>query len=108
MGNGWIINRTTILTLPPSTPQAARTVTVTQSRDALVEAALTQVLSEGDKVLESLDLTGDPHDALGVLIRSSWLLIPSQARSWRRLRHSLPLGRVQRTPRQSPPSASPT
>ena len=39
------------------------------SRDALVEAALTRVLAEGEELLAGLDLTGDPRDALRVLIR---------------------------------------
>lgn len=44
------------------------------SREVLVETALTRVLADGDEVLESLDLTGDPVDALRSLIESSWRL----------------------------------
>jgi AcrR family transcriptional regulator len=65
------------------------------SRDALVEAALTRVLSEGDKVLETLDLTGDAREALGVLIRSSWLLIAQASAVLEAAQASLPPGRVQ-------------
>jgi TetR/AcrR family transcriptional repressor of mexCD-oprJ operon len=65
------------------------------SRDDLVEAALMRVLSEGDKVLGSLDLTGDPRDALGVLIRSSWLLIAQSSAILEAAQASLPPGRVQ-------------
>jgi TetR/AcrR family transcriptional regulator, mexCD-oprJ operon repressor len=65
------------------------------SRDALVEAALTRVLSEGDKVLGSLDLTGDPRDALSVLIGSSWLLIAQSTAILEAAQASLPPGRVQ-------------
>ena len=45
------------------------------SREALVEGALTRVLDQGEEVLGTLDLTGDPREALRVLIESSWLLM---------------------------------
>ena len=45
------------------------------SREVLVETALIRVLADGDEVLESLDLTGDPVDALRSLIESSWRLM---------------------------------
>ena len=44
------------------------------SREALVEGALTRVLDQGE-VLGTLDLTGDPREALRVPIESSWLLM---------------------------------
>jgi TetR/AcrR family transcriptional regulator, mexCD-oprJ operon repressor len=65
------------------------------SRGALVEAALTRVLSEGDKVLGRLHLTGDPRDALSGLIRSSWLLIAQSTAILEAAQATLPPGRVQ-------------
>ncbi|MEV0153778.1 helix-turn-helix domain-containing protein [Micromonospora sp. NPDC050686] len=65
------------------------------SREALVEAALIRVLSEGEKVLEGLDLTGDPRAALTVLITSSWLLIAQASAVLEAAQAALPPGRVQ-------------
>lgn len=45
------------------------------SRAALMEAALVDVLERGNKVLDALDLDGDPGDALERLVRSSWGLL---------------------------------
>jgi TetR/AcrR family transcriptional repressor of mexCD-oprJ operon len=45
------------------------------SREALIEATLTRLLERGERVLEGLDLTGDPREALRTLIESSWRLI---------------------------------
>ncbi|MBE1489606.1 TetR/AcrR family transcriptional regulator [Plantactinospora soyae] len=65
------------------------------SREVLVEAALQRVLAEGEKVLESLDLTGDPRHALSVLIRSSWLLIAQSSAVLEAAQTALPPERVQ-------------
>ncbi|MEV6928291.1 TetR/AcrR family transcriptional regulator [Dactylosporangium sp. NPDC051485] len=65
------------------------------SREALVEAAVMRVLSEGEKVLGGLDLTGDPREALNVLIRSSWLLLAQASAVLEAALASLPPGRVQ-------------
>src|SRR5689334_21941579 len=65
------------------------------SREALVEAAVMRVLSEGEKVLGGLDLTGDPREALNVLIRSSWLLLAQATAVLEAAQASLPPGRVQ-------------
>jgi TetR/AcrR family transcriptional regulator, mexCD-oprJ operon repressor len=45
------------------------------SREALIEATLARLLQRGEAVLGSLDLTGDPRQALRTLIESSWRLI---------------------------------
>ena len=45
------------------------------SREALIEATLARLLERGEAVLGSLDLTGDPRQALRTLIESSWRLI---------------------------------
>jgi TetR/AcrR family transcriptional regulator, mexCD-oprJ operon repressor len=49
------------------------------SREVLVEAALVRLLSEGDAVLEAVDLSGDPRDGLRALVESGWLLIAQAA-----------------------------
>ena len=65
------------------------------SRGALVEAALSRVLDEGDKVLESLDLTGDPREALRTLIESGWLLMAQSSAILEAAQATLPPGRIQ-------------
>ncbi len=65
------------------------------SRDALIEAALTRVLDEGDKVLGGLDLTGDPREALRALIESGWLLMAEASAVLEAAQATLPPGRIQ-------------
>lgn len=65
------------------------------SREVLVDSALSRVLTEGEKVLEGLDLTGNPRDALSSLIRSSWLLLAQSTAVLEAAQASLPPGRVQ-------------
>ena len=65
------------------------------SREALVEAALTRVLDEGDTVLGSLDLTGDPREALRILIESGWLLMAEASAVLEAAQATLPPGRIQ-------------
>lgn len=65
------------------------------TRDALIEAALVRVISEGETVLASLDLSGDPRRALRVLIESSWLLIARASAVLAAAQAALPPGRVQ-------------
>jgi TetR/AcrR family transcriptional repressor of mexCD-oprJ operon len=65
------------------------------SREALIEAALTRVLDEGDKVLESLDLSDDPREALRTLIESGWLLMAEASVVLEAAQATLPPGRVQ-------------
>jgi TetR/AcrR family transcriptional regulator, mexCD-oprJ operon repressor len=65
------------------------------SREALIEAALTRVLDEGDQVLAGVDLTGDPREALGVLIESGWLLMAQAGAVLDAARETLPPGRIQ-------------
>lgn len=65
------------------------------SREVLVETAMIRLLSQGDEVLEGVDLTGDPREGLRALMESGWLLI-TQATSVLQAAHSaLPAGRVQ-------------
>lgn len=65
------------------------------SREILVEATLESVLAKGEEVLERLDLTGDPRQALRTLIESSWLLIAQAGAVLEAAQATLPQGRVQ-------------
>lgn len=64
------------------------------SREALVEAALVRLLTQGDEVLEAVDLTGDPRDGLRALVESGWLLIAQAASVLHAAQAALPPGRV--------------
>ena len=64
------------------------------SREALVEAALTRVLDEGDEILGKLDLAGDPREALRSVIEASWLLMAQASAVLEAARASLPPGRI--------------
>ena len=65
-----------------------------RSRDALIEAALSRVLDEGDRRLETLDLRGDPREALRTLIESSWLLMAQSSAILEAAQAVLPPGRI--------------
>ncbi|WP_331213189.1 TetR/AcrR family transcriptional regulator [Plantactinospora sonchi] len=65
------------------------------SREALVEAALIRLLAQGDEVLKTVDLTGDPRDALRTLMESGWLLIAQAASVLQAAQAALPPGRIQ-------------
>lgn len=65
------------------------------SREALVEAALIRLLAQGDEVLEAVDLSGDPRDALRALMESGWLLIAQAASVLQAAQAALPPSRVQ-------------
>ena len=64
------------------------------SRDALVEATLTRLLEQGEAVLGGLDLSGDPRQALGTLIESSWRLIADADAVLQAAQSVLPPGRI--------------
>jgi TetR/AcrR family transcriptional repressor of mexCD-oprJ operon len=65
------------------------------TREALVEAALTRLLDEGDQVLECVDLTGDPREALHTFIEAGWLLMAEADAVLEAAQATLPPGRIQ-------------
>jgi TetR/AcrR family transcriptional repressor of mexCD-oprJ operon len=64
------------------------------SREVLVEAALTRVLADGDEVLQALDLSGDPVQALRSLVESSWRLTAQASAVLEAAQAVLPSGRI--------------
>lgn len=64
------------------------------SREALVEAAMIRVLSDGEAVLDDIDLDRDPRAALRALIESSWLLTAQASAVLEAAQATLPPGRV--------------
>lgn len=64
------------------------------TRAELVDAALADVLSRGNHVLEGLDLGGDPREAFGRLVASSWALLDESRSLWAAAQRELPQGRV--------------
>jgi TetR/AcrR family transcriptional repressor of mexCD-oprJ operon len=64
------------------------------SREALIEATLARLLTQGETVLAGLDLTGDPRQALRALIASSWRLIAEAGAVLEAAQSALPPGRI--------------
>jgi TetR/AcrR family transcriptional repressor of mexCD-oprJ operon len=64
------------------------------SREALIEATLARLLERGEAVLGSLDLTGDPREALRTLVESSWRLIADADAVLQAAHSVLPPGRI--------------
>ena len=64
------------------------------SREALIEATLVRLLERGEAVLGSLDLTGDPRQALRTLVESSWRLIADADAVLQAAQSVLPPGRI--------------
>lgn len=65
-----------------------------RTRADLVEAALTDALRAGDQTLATVDLTGDPRQALARLLESSWSLVAESAALLIAAQGVLPAGRV--------------
>lgn len=64
------------------------------SRPALVEAALTHAIEQGDAALEAVDLTSEPLEALDHLVRASWSLSAASANILVAARGSLDAARI--------------
>jgi AcrR family transcriptional regulator len=64
------------------------------SREILIEAALERALTEGDRVLDSVDLSGPPFEALRRLIEASWSLTAQAGGVLEAARTVLPAGRI--------------
>lgn len=64
------------------------------SRADLVDAAFTQAITEGENALSQVDLSGDPRQALGRLIDSSWHLIDRFRSLLQAAQSALPPGRI--------------
>ncbi|MBE3016069.1 TetR/AcrR family transcriptional regulator [Microbispora sp. NEAU-D428] len=65
-----------------------------RTRADLVEAALMDALRAGEETLSSLDLTGDPRQAMTRLLGSSWELVAESAALLTAAEDTLPAGRV--------------
>jgi AcrR family transcriptional regulator len=65
-----------------------------RTRAALVEAALVATLHAGEETLSSLDLTGDPRQAMTRLLTSSWSLVAQSSALLTAAQEVLPAGRV--------------
>lgn len=64
------------------------------NRAELIDAALADVLRRGNDVLEQLDLDGDPREALGRLVVSSWKLVDQSRSLLAAAQRELPEGRI--------------
>jgi AcrR family transcriptional regulator len=64
------------------------------TRADLLDAALVDVLDGSNRVLEELDLDGDPREALGRLVASSWTLLDEVRALVVAAQRELPPGRV--------------
>jgi AcrR family transcriptional regulator len=65
-----------------------------RTRAELVDAALVDALRAGEETLSSLDLTGDPRQAMRRLLESSWSLVAESSALLTAAQESLPAGRV--------------
>ena len=79
--------------------QAARVGRVTlyghfPSRESLIEAALVRALEDGDRILDAVDLSGPPTQALRSLIEVSWQLTAQAGTVLEAAQTVLPPGRI--------------
>jgi AcrR family transcriptional regulator len=65
-----------------------------RTRAELVDAAIVEALRAGEETLSSLDLTGDPREAMRRLLTSSWSLVAESSALLIAAQESLPAGRV--------------
>jgi len=65
------------------------------SRADLVDAAFARAIEDGDALLRSVDLDGDPRKALTRLVDASWQLVNRFRALLLAAQHTLPPGRIQ-------------
>ena len=64
------------------------------SRAELIDAAFGQAIRQADEVLDAVDLTGDPRDALARLVDSSWRIMDRLRGALEAGQRELPPGRI--------------
>jgi TetR/AcrR family transcriptional regulator, mexCD-oprJ operon repressor len=64
------------------------------SRAALIDAALGHALRQADQILDAVDLSGDPRDALARLVASSWQILDRFRGALAAAERELPPGRI--------------
>lgn len=64
------------------------------SRPELIDAAFGQAIRQADEVLDAVDLTGDPSDALARLVDSSWQILDRLRGALSAAQRELPPGRI--------------
>ena len=64
------------------------------SRAALIDAALGHALRRADQILDAVDLSGDPRDALARLVASSWQILDRFRGALAAAERELPPGRI--------------
>jgi TetR/AcrR family transcriptional repressor of mexCD-oprJ operon len=64
------------------------------SRAELIDAAFARAIEDGHDALEGVDLAGDPREALGRLIESSWQLVDRSRSLLLAAQSVLPPGRI--------------
>ncbi|MFD5321720.1 TetR/AcrR family transcriptional regulator [Streptomyces sp. NPDC127098] len=64
------------------------------SREELLDAVFARAMREADAALDSLDLEGDPRQAMTLLIRSSWRIVDRSRALLVAAERGLPHGRI--------------
>jgi TetR/AcrR family transcriptional regulator, mexCD-oprJ operon repressor len=64
------------------------------SRAELINAALGHAVRQADEILDALDLSGDPRDALARLVTSSWKILDQFRGALAAAERELPSGRI--------------
>jgi TetR/AcrR family transcriptional regulator, mexCD-oprJ operon repressor len=64
------------------------------TRSQLIEAAFVHALRQAEETLDTIDLSGDPRDALSTLAASSWQIMDRYRGALAAAQRELPLGRI--------------